>query len=138
MAYELESDEAEISMDPLIDCVFLLLIFFLVGTMSKKEDKNIEEIQLPQSSSAESHLPRDDQAVIAISKNGAVFYDGISKDLMTLHRILRDLSLKQPNLQVRIDADKQAPLFQVVKVLDMCEFNQVKNLVLRSYDENTK
>ena len=47
MRIDLDTDEkAEVSMSPLIDCVFLLLIFFLVATMVKKENKDIE-IDLP-------------------------------------------------------------------------------------------
>ena len=41
-------DEPEVSMSPLIDCVFLLLIFFLVSTMTKVKNRDIP-VDLPTS-----------------------------------------------------------------------------------------
>ncbi len=55
----LEEEQAEVSMSPLIDCVFLLLIFFLVATMSKKVNKDVD-IRLPESNSAVKRLATDD------------------------------------------------------------------------------
>ena len=46
-----DEDKVEVSMSPLIDCVFLLLIFLLVATMSKKADKDVD-IRLPESKSS--------------------------------------------------------------------------------------
>ena len=43
-------DEPEVSMSPLIDCVFLLLIFFLVSTMTKEKNRDIS-VDLPTSES---------------------------------------------------------------------------------------
>ena len=68
-----EEENVEISMSPLIDCVFLLLIFFLVSTMTKKENKDVD-IDLPESISAEKRLPTDNQVVIGIDKKGSFFY----------------------------------------------------------------
>ena len=44
-------DKLEIGMSSLIDCVFLLLIFFLVTTIAKKENRDID-IDLPVSTSS--------------------------------------------------------------------------------------
>ena len=50
MKIDLQNEtEPEISMSPLIDCVFLLLIFFLVAGMTKVKNKDIA-IDLPSSS----------------------------------------------------------------------------------------
>ena len=51
-------DEPEVSMSPLIDCVFLLLIFFLVSTMTKVKNRDIP-VDLPTSQSAVKLKPDD-------------------------------------------------------------------------------
>ena len=58
-------DEPEVSMSPLIDCVFLLLIFFLVSTMTKVKNRDIS-VDLPTSESAIKLKPDDKQALSLI------------------------------------------------------------------------
>jgi biopolymer transport protein ExbD len=128
-------EEAEISMSPLIDCVFLLLIFFLVSTMSKKENRDID-IEPPQSISAEREIPDDDALVIGIDRGGLLYLQGEETGLNQLHARLRDLSLTNPEQAIRLDADHLTPLHRVVEVLDLCQFNQLGNVNIRTYDES--
>ena len=130
-----EEDEAEVSMSPLIDCVFLLLIFFLVSTMVKKENKDID-INLPESESAEKQLPTNNQTVIGIDKEGNVYYEGHEATVMEVHNELRSTSEESPDLQVRIDVDAEAPLHRVIEIVDLCQFSNLSNVVLRTYDEH--
>lgn len=130
-----EEDSAEVSMSPLIDCVFLLLIFFLVSTMWKKEDKDID-INLPESESEEKMRPTDDQIVIGLDKVGDVYYEGELATLNTLHAQLREYGINQPHMQIRLDADAETPLHAVVQVVDICQFNNLQNVVIRTWDEH--
>lgn len=122
-------------MSPLIDCVFLLLIFFLVATMSKKVNKDVD-IRLPESKSAIKRLATDDQVVIGVDESGNIYFEGKPASIMVLHDALRSEALINPDKQVRIDADSEAPLASVVEVVDICQFNQLDDVVLRTYDEN--
>ncbi len=130
-----EEDKAEVSMSPLIDCVFLLLIFFLVSTMIKKENKDIE-INLPESESAEKMLPTNDQTVIGIDKEGNIYYEGHEATVMEVHNELRITAEENPGLQIRIDTDAEAPLHRVIEIVDLCQFNNLSDVVLRTYDEH--
>ncbi|MGC6466302.1 MAG: ExbD/TolR family protein [Akkermansiaceae bacterium] len=130
-----DEDKAEVSMSPLIDCVFLLLIFFLVATMSKKVNKDVD-IRLPESKSAIKRLATDDQVVIGVDESGNIYFEGKPASIMVLHDALRSEALINPDKQVRIDADSEAPLASVVEVVDICQFNQLDDVVLRTYDEN--
>jgi len=130
-----DEDKAEVSMSPLIDCVFLLLIFFLVATMSKKVNKDVD-IRLPESKSAIKRLATDDQVVIGVDESGNIYVEGKPASIMVLHDALRSEALINPDKQVRIDADSEAPLASVVEVVDICQFNQLDDVVLRTYDEN--
>ncbi|GHC02711.1 ExbD/TolR family protein [Cerasicoccus arenae] len=128
------NNKIEVSMAPMIDAVFLLLIFFLVATMMKKEDKDIE-ITPPESISA-IKKPADDKAVVVgISQTGEFFYEGRPASVNLLHQELRDLSASEPDRQIRLDADAQAPFNSVVQVMDICQFRGLQNVVIRTYDE---
>ena len=130
-----EEESAEISMSPLIDCVFLLLIFFLVSTMSKKQDKDID-IELPESTSAESLLPGNEVLVIGLSTEGEVFFEGELISRTSLHQQLRLIGLNEPGKRIRLDADGNTQLHRIVEVLDLCQFNNLRNVGIRTYDEH--
>ena len=68
-------DEPEVSMSPLIDCVFLLLIFFLVSTMTKVKNRDIS-VDLPTSESAIKLKPDDKQAIVGLDAEGNFYWDG--------------------------------------------------------------
>jgi biopolymer transport protein ExbD len=102
--------------------------------MTKKENKDVD-IDLPESISAEKRLPTDNQVVIGIDKKGSFFYNGIPASIMEVHQRLRKLTLSDPEMQIRLDADTNAPLYSVVNIVDMCQFNNLDNIVLRTYDE---
>lgn len=129
-----EDDQAEVSMSPLIDCVFLLLIFFLVSTMEKKENKDIA-IRLPESVSAQQRLPTDDQTVIGITAECLFFLDGVETGIMELHQNLRHVAITDIDRQIRVDADAEAPLEAVIEAVDICQFNNLQDVVIRTYDE---
>jgi biopolymer transport protein ExbD len=129
-----QQPDAEVSMGPLIDCVFLLLIFFLVATMYKKKDRDIDIIP-PESSSAIKIPPDDDQLVIGINDIGEVFLQGDPISKTSLHAELRDLSQSDPDRQIRLDAHFSAPFENVVEVLDICKFRGLANVGIRTYDE---
>jgi biopolymer transport protein ExbD len=131
--------EPEVSMGPLIDCVFLLLIFFLVSTMFKKENRDINIIP-PESDSAVKLPPDDKQLVLGITTDGEVFWQGILVSRMDLHARLRTQALDDPDKRIRVDADADAPFELVVEMLDLCQFRGLTNLGIRTYDDryNTK
>ena len=62
-------DEPEISMSPLIDCVFLLLIFFLVSNVTKVKNRDID-VDLPISEAAIKMKPDDKQAIVGLDYEG--------------------------------------------------------------------
>ena len=130
-----EEEEAEVSMSPLIDCVFLLLIFFIVSTMTKKQNKDID-ISLPVSSSAEKLIPSNQELVIGIDQKKNIFFEGEHVSLNGLHAELREIGVLEPDRRIRLDADGKTPLGRVVEILDLCQFNNLTNVGIRSYDEH--
>jgi biopolymer transport protein ExbD len=130
-----DSDKAEVSMSPLIDCVFLLLIFFLVATMSKKVNKDIS-INLPTSSSAVELKPDNDVLVIGIDVDGNFFYEGVPCTANEIHENLQTMSEERPDKRIRIDTDAATPFHRFVEVLDICQFRNLNNVGIRTYDDS--
>ena len=133
--YETDEEGLEVSMTPLIDCVFLLLVFFLVSTMTKKEERKID-VDLAKSKFAQERILRDDNQVIGIKSAEFLYLNGESVSLMFLHSYLRELSMEDKSVELRFDIDDQAPTHVVVELMDLCHFNQLKNISLRTYDEH--
>lgn len=130
-----DGDGIEVSMSPLIDCVFLLLIFFLVTTMLKKKNKDID-IALPASSSA-LEMPIDDSmVVIGIDRRGKLYFDGSPSTRMQMRDHLLQISQSTPNQGIRLDCDRKSDIASVAEVIDLCNFYSLKNVGVRTYDES--
>lgn len=121
-------------MSPLIDAVFLLLIFFLVATMYKKDNRDIA-ITPPESRSAVKLLPEDETLVLGIDQAGELFWQGQPATLNEYHERLRDLSLIDPEKRIRLDADAQTPFWKIAEVMDIMQFRGMHNVGIRTYDD---
>ncbi len=118
-----EEPDLLIDIAPLIDVVFILLIFFMVSTTFDHHAGL--EIQLPQASVDSSNTPTQ-KIEIAIDAKGHYFINGsalINEQLDTLKRALEKLRMEshvagQPQLPVILQADAQTPHQSVVRAMD--------------------
>jgi biopolymer transport protein ExbD len=106
--------QTEIQMTPLIDMVFILLIFFVVTTSFVSETGL--DIQRPQSSSSET-LPRENIPV-AIGADGRITVDGRRVALLSIRPLIQKKLRAQPGLAVVLVADKAVSVDRVVRVMD--------------------
>lgn len=104
---------AEMNISPLIDMVFILLIFFIVTTVFVEETG--VEVTKPQAVSAVD-LERE-SILIAITANGNVVYGGRDVGVSGVRPLVRRL-LQDKNMPVIIQADESVPTRLLVQVLD--------------------
>ncbi len=128
-----QEDAAEVMMSPMIDAVFLLLIFFLVATMLRKDSQDIDIIP-PESVSAVKLIPDEHTLVLGVNEQGDFFWQGVGVSLNELHHRMREVSVVDPERRIRLDADFQTPFVYVVQVLDLAQFNRMHNVGIRTYD----
>ena len=128
-----DRDDPDISMSPLIDCVFLLLIFFLVSSMTKVRNKDIP-VELPASEAAVRLRPSDRQSVIGIDRQGAFYWNGQPCTTNFLLEQLRDLCIADPGRRIRIDMDRDAPFGRFAEVMDACQFYDLSNIGISAYE----
>jgi len=130
-----EDEEVALSMSPLIDAVFLLLIFFLVTTMLKRDLKEVEHIQLPISRSSPEMPPDETALVIAVDAEGEFYLDGEASSVSELLDELRVVEQNDPDRRIRIDTDEYTPFHRLAEVLDALNFRNLRNVGVRTYHE---
>ncbi|MFK8111480.1 MAG: ExbD/TolR family protein [Rubripirellula sp.] len=118
--FKRSSIASTLSLTPLIDVVFLLLIFFLVTSEFEDEERRLD-IVLPSATSAVPMTSRPREIVIDIDAKGAVYLRGQATDLDELGRLLRVAVTSNPTSQsVVIRADRSTSFQPVVSVMDVC------------------
>lgn len=122
-------EELQLNLTPLIDVVFLLLIFFMVSTSFKKENKL--SINLPEANGEvmESNIESID---INVNSEGMIFVNGqglANQQLDTIGAAI-GLASSDTSLPVIISADKKAPYESVVKVMEASGSIGFTNIVI--------
>ena len=110
-----------LNITPMIDIVFLLLIFFLVASKFAQEDAELD-VELPDASSAMPLIIQPKEIIINIARDGSYFVNGKTYDGDGLRQILRQAEASNPgNQSVIIRADKEVGLQYAVSAIDMCK-----------------
>lgn len=113
-----EDDRTDVSLTPLIDVVFLLLIFFMVTT-TFNQHANLR-VELPDASNA-VQSNEDNKVEVIIDKNGQYYIDGTSlldQQSRTLVTALGKVVKNRKTEKILIRADALAPHQSVVSVMD--------------------
>ena len=130
---EKQDETAEVQMGPMIDCVFLLLLYFISAAQIKPEEKYLVLMMPGGVSAKKSSLPQE--LTVAISETGQVFCN----NLLVGNPDDRELSLVQSKLKqaIQLGGDKQPVVIhpqpkvrqqRIIDVLNACAAVGVKNL----------
>ncbi len=109
----------DITLTPLIDVVFLLLIFFMVSTTFSRHAQI--EIELPEASTEEEEQEEPEVVEIAIDVKGRYYVNGrqlINSQLVTLKQAMREAAGKRETPPIVISADANTPHQSVVTAMD--------------------
>jgi biopolymer transport protein ExbD len=107
--------KVRIEMLPLIDIVFLLLVFFIYAMLSMAVHRSLP-VQLPTSSSAE--IDKTAHLSITVRADGSIFVDKESVSLETLDRMLIERAEHFPESGVLLFADRSVSYQRLFSVLD--------------------
>jgi len=110
------SREIEINMSPMIDCVFLLLIFFIVTTVFVEETG--VEVNKPTAISA-NDLEKQ-SLMVALTSTGKIVYGGHEIDINSVRGIISQ-QLRNRDIPVIIMADRKSSTGQLVELMDECK-----------------
>ncbi len=136
-----EEEPFEIMLIPMIDCMLVIIIFFLVATTLKSHERQLP-VNLPTASAALQVIQPPDIFVIGVDKVGAAYLSdgGYMVPVLTerLQQQIREVAAANPERQVRIDADANTRFEDVVRVIDLCQFNGLKNVGLHTQAAATR
>ena len=114
------AEPPRVDITPLIDVVFLMLIFFMVSTTFDKQTQI--KVDLPQASTTEQHEDLPDKIDITIDAGGNFYVNErelIRHDAATLRQTLEKIADGRTELPVVVSGDRQAPLQSMMTVLDV-------------------
>lgn len=119
-----------LDLTPIIDVVFILLIFFIVTSVFKKEELALI-LDLPTSNAKDMKID-EDQIFIELNKDKLAI-KGIEVSFSSLEDNLKAVKNKNKAVVVRID--KKVEYERVVKVLDLLQKYNLNNLALVTNEE---
>jgi biopolymer transport protein ExbD len=117
------------NLTPVIDIVFLLLIFFLVATQFDSEEKEIAT-QLAEVAEARPISMAPKEVIVNVSAEGEYIITGEKYGEEQLAAFLHELAVKNPGTQkVQIRPDKRVPFEFPARVMGLCERERINHYV---------
>lgn len=112
-------DDDQVNLMPLIDMVFLLLIFFLVATTIAQDERD-KKVKLAITGAPAALSDPPQMVVINIRENGDVLVNGQQKSHEQLRGILRKAKDASPPRDILIRADSDSKHKHFADVVDVC------------------
>ena len=109
-----EEEDAAIDMTPMLDIVFIMLIFFIVTTVFVKE----AGIEVNKPEASEAFMPKNANIFIAVTEDGDVWLDKRQVAADSVRANVERLLTEQPTDYVIIQADVKAKHGLVVEIMD--------------------
>lgn len=138
---ELINEKSELQIAPLIDVVFLLLIYFMVSARLKRSEADLT-LALPGAVSASSQMELPDEQIIEVTADGTIMLNNKvyaaqdKSDLAgleyTLLRYRQASQLSNTKAMITIAADDNAVHERVVDVLNACAGAGIQNVTFGS------
>lgn len=128
-----EKEDASIDMAPMIDMVFLLLIFFMVASVVT--DQKVK-VQIPESSHAKVPDNIKGRAVISIDADGNYYYYMHKMSLAEIKTQIKKELGANPNLRVEIRADKRVQFAVCKKLMIACGAVGATDLIFSAFEKS--
>ena len=112
-------EEPQLNLTPMIDIVFLLIIFFMVGTRFSEIEQGYE-VELPTAAPVEPMSSRPDAIVLNVSRDGSVAIGDEAVAVADLQARLEKARAAYAEQSVLIRGDGEGSYQRVVDVMDIC------------------
>ena len=126
-----KSEEQGLDLTPMMDIVFIMLIFFIVTTSFVKETG--VDVNRPNAETAE----RDEKGniLVAITQNNEIWIDKRRIDLNAVRANIERLKIEYPEGSVIIQADKEARSGLLVETMDQIRLAGVQNISIAAKND---
>lgn len=119
-----EESQEQVDLSPLIDMVFILLIFFMVTTTFVKDMQ--VELERPGASSAE--ISSDKSIRVTLDGDKKVYFDSQEVKLWSLQGRLREAFKDADSKDVLVITDKSVTAQDLIEVVDQCRLAGASNI----------
>ncbi|MAH34440.1 MAG: biopolymer transporter ExbD [Verrucomicrobiota bacterium] len=131
------SERTGIQLAPMIDVVFLLLIFFIVLWNYARFETEID-ISVPAASAGENPERTIGEIVVNVKKEGGIIIEGIERTELETLEMFKSIVAAYPDQALILRGDKEASFDHIVKVLNLCKEANIWNISFAtSQPENT-
>lgn len=123
---------ADIDMTPMLDIVFIMLIFFIVTTSFVKESG----IDVNRPTAQTATRKEQGNIIVAIKPNGDVWIDKRQIDIRAVRANVSRLHAEQPLGSVVIAADKETKVKDLTQVMDQIRLAGIMNASIATESES--
>ncbi|MDF1837494.1 MAG: biopolymer transporter ExbD [Planctomycetota bacterium] len=120
-------EELVLNLTPMIDVIFLLLIFFMVATTFQDPERELD-VDLPQAQSGSTLTEQDDEIIINVMRDGSVVLSERTVTNDELVRHLNQAAQQDPETPVTIRGDRFVHHEDIVSAMDACGSAGLHNL----------
>ena len=132
MRFKPKSQQVDnIDVSPLIDMVFILLIFFMVTTTFVKDMK----LDLNRPSAASASTASTKVIRVYIDNSAEIFIDNQSVKVWAIQSKLRDLLRSSTDKSVLVITDTEIPVNNLIDVIDECRMSGAKDVAVSTTKE---
>lgn len=122
-------DEPGINLTSMLDIVLLLIIFFMIGTQFKDNEKQYD-IQLPTVADATALTGQPDELVINVTADGGYIFKSVPRSLTDLEAELKAARERFPGQGVVVRGDGNGRYQPVMDVMSACRRAGIRNVSL--------
>jgi biopolymer transport protein ExbD len=115
--HRIQRTRSQVPIVPMIDILFILLVFFIVSTTFKKP-RNVLRIELPTVREVTSDEVTDTRSVIAVDSQGNITLDSLAVPSGLLDSYLASYRKQNPGRKLELEADKSLSLERLLGIWD--------------------
>ncbi len=115
--YRVRRSRAQVPIVPMIDILFILLVFFIVSTTFKKP-RDVLQIELPTVNEIPTETVTDTRSVISVDAAGNITLDALAVPEGLLDSYLQAYQKQNPGRKLELEADKLVPLERLLQIWD--------------------
>lgn len=134
---EYQKQRPVIQMAPLIDIVFLTLVFFMVLSIFSQLETEIS-ISVPKAGESKQAVRSAGEIIINVTREGTVIVNQQTLESEELKKMLKRLSGLFPDQPVIIRADEKTFHKHVIQVLDACSAAEIWNISFSTQEEENE
>ncbi len=125
-------ESPQVDLTPLIDVVFILLIFFILSANFQKESS----IEVDRPSASSSTVKEASKTLtVAVDRNHQIWFKGSVVNLTQLQFQMKSVVLKKEKINTIINADKSVDTGTLVQIIDAIRLTGISNVAIATQEQ---